>query len=66
MKAKVHRCKAHQYSHRYTLCTCGCQYCARVWASCPRCAERTRAYSWSAYSWHNGVHPAPARKVEPK
>jgi len=32
---KIHRCRLHD--HPYTVCPlCGCQYCPRVWPSCPR------------------------------
>lgn len=36
----AHKCKFHGYEHEYTVCgVCAHQYCARVWESCPRCAE---------------------------
>lgn len=30
------KCKLHGYTHMYTVCHCGHQYCAQVWAGCPR------------------------------
>jgi hypothetical protein len=34
---KIYRCKAHNYDHAYTVCpACGCQYCPRIWETCPR------------------------------
>lgn len=40
-----HRCKFHNEGHAYTACpTCELEYCARVYAKCPRCAAR----AWAA------------------
>lgn len=58
--AKVYQCKIHQYRHPYTVCPCGCQYCARIWQSCPRC----RPDAGGPYSTANGVHVARPRTLE--
>jgi len=43
-QAGTARCKFHNSGHAYTACqACEHQYCARVYAKCPRCAARAWA-----------------------
>jgi hypothetical protein len=42
--AKAHTCKFHDHAHNYTKHTCGCEYCALYWKTCPRCFEREHGH----------------------
>lgn len=72
---KIHKCKAHDYGHNYTVCPdCHAEYCDRIWPECPRVAwhwthgkthaERAlRMQASAAVLTHAGNRAAAARRA---